>query len=283
MKNVVLILFLFSCPDVCCQPVHAQDVDIRREISPVLQPRCCMCRGEDVQVVAGPLPIGQSFAAADSLKVPEDPSPDALKCLQGLCYGPAEFSVRCEPSTAGAGDCLLRFPSAKPTGLPQNDEVVVEWYAVTSKTGEAVCAPAVIVVHESGRGMTVGRMMARGFRDRGLHALMVQLPFYGLRRPPGERAEDHGFAVVMGQGIADVRRALDAVRALPRLQATMSVCKEPVWEVSWRPQPRDSIPRFRMYSCCWPEEIFLSWCGPVSEKQQNCGRCSSDRVSAAMR
>jgi cephalosporin-C deacetylase-like acetyl esterase len=44
---------------------------------------------------------------------------------------------------------------------------------------------------------------------------MVQLPFYGLRRPPGARAEDQEFSVVMSQGIADVRRALDAVRSLP--------------------------------------------------------------------
>ena len=63
-----------------------------------------------------------------------------------------------------------------------NDLVAMEWYAVLDDAGQPVKAPAMVVVHESGSGMTVGRMVASGLRDRGLHAFMMQLPFYGLRR-----------------------------------------------------------------------------------------------------
>ena len=46
-------------------------------------------------------------------------------------------------------------------------------------------ARAVVVVHESGRGMTVGRVIARGLHSHGLHAFMLHLPGYGARRVEG--------------------------------------------------------------------------------------------------
>lgn len=164
---------------------------------------------------ASTLPIGQVFHAMDTLAAPADESPNALECLQGLCWTGGRFDVRCESTTQMAANAVLRFPSPKPVGDAQNDIVAMEWYAVLNDMGQPANAPAIVVVHESGSGMTVGRMVARGLRDRGLHAFMVQLPFYGLRRPPGKRGEEQGFAAIMTQGIADARRALDAVRSLP--------------------------------------------------------------------
>ena len=164
--------------------------------------------------------IGKSFVAKDSLAKPVDDLSDARQCLEGLCWTASEFSVACIESDQFGCSAALTFHSAVDSGHAENDQVVVEWYGVTNKTGLLQKAPAVVVVHESGRGMTVGRMVARGLRDRGLHAFMVQLPFYGSRRPPGMRSEDQEFATLMRQGIADVRRTLDAVKTLPAIDGS---------------------------------------------------------------
>jgi len=185
-------------------------------VAALLGPQACVA---DDPAVPDRMPIDQVFAATDTLVKPADESADALECLNGLCWTSGEFDVRCESTERMGANAVLRFPSPKPVGEAQNDSVAIEWYAVLDDTGQPEKSPAVVVVHESGSGMTVGRLMARGFRDRGLHAFMVQLPFYGLRRPPGKRGDDLGFAAVMTQGIADVRRSLDAVRALPCVPA----------------------------------------------------------------
>ena len=161
------------------------------------------------------LPIGRVFSTTDSLGKPADSREDAMMCLAGLCWQPEAFDVACVTTTQSGVDAVLRFPSARPTGDETNDTVVAEWYAVKDADGKLVVAPAIVVVHESGRGMTVGRMVARGLRDRGIHSFMIQLPYYGLRRFKNTNAEDHEFAAVMSQGIADVRRTRDAVAVLP--------------------------------------------------------------------
>jgi dienelactone hydrolase len=164
------------------------------------------------------LPIRAVFQSKDSLSKPTDLRADAVECLQGLCWNPETFAVRClEPQGIGV-NAILQFPSPKPLGVTQNDIVTVEWYAVTDE-GVLRKAPAIVVVHESGRSMTVGRAVGRGLRDRGLHAFMVQLPFYGARRPAGMTAKDQKFADVMSQSIADVRRTRDAVAVLPGVDA----------------------------------------------------------------
>lgn len=165
------------------------------------------------------LPVGQPFSARDSLQSPADENADAQECLNGLCWQPASFVVHCTPAHPKGGDAAVVFPSARPAGIPQNDSVNVEWYAVTRTDGSLLTAPAMVVVHESGRGMTVGRMISRGLRDRGIHAFMVQLPFYGQRRPAATSVEQQEFRVVMEQGIADIRRARDAVAVLPGVDA----------------------------------------------------------------
>lgn len=176
----------------------------------------CLLARLTVSAVAGPpLPIGQSFNATDRIGHPSDDNPDAQECLDGLCWNPQAFTVMCEAAERQGVDALLRFPSPRPVGIAQNDQVAVEWYAVREEDGSLRTAPAMVVVHESGRGMTVGRMVARGLRDRGIHSFMVQLPFYGDRRPAAISVKDRSFAEVMQQGIADVRRTRDAIAALP--------------------------------------------------------------------
>ena len=76
-----------------------------------------------------------------------------------------------------------------------------------------------VVIHESGSRMEAGRVFARSFRERGLNAFLVHLPYYGERRKGGGRPEDADFTVLVRQGIADARRARDAVAVLPGVDA----------------------------------------------------------------
>lgn len=178
-----------------------------------------------VGVAAGPaaaedagLPLpGARFTATDSLDAAADPSADAQACLAGLRWQPAEFAVEIAAPLPGRGDRLVAFPSPRPLGDPVHDRVTMEWYAAKDDQGQPVAAPVVIVVHESGRSMPVGRMIARGLRGQGLHAMLLHLPGYGPRRTAlAERTEL--LLDSLRQGISDVRRSRDAVAGLPLLQ-----------------------------------------------------------------
>jgi dienelactone hydrolase len=66
--------------------------------------------------------------------------------------------------------------------------------------------------------MTVGKMIARGLSNQGVHALLLQLPTYGMRRNPANtKGEGETLIAGLKQGIADARRAFDAVRVLPQI------------------------------------------------------------------
>jgi len=168
-------------------------------------------------------PAGARFETKDSLVCDIDPSADAQACLTGLRWPLAEFSVDVEASDASsidktAYDRIIYFPSPHPVGNAIHDRVSMEWYAAKDEAGEPIRAPAVVVVHESGRSMPVGRIIARGLRARGLHAMLIHLPGYGKRRTElSDRPEM--ILSSLRQGIADVRRARDAVAALPLIDA----------------------------------------------------------------
>ena len=163
--------------------------------------------------------VGQSYDARDSLKHVDDDSADARECLQGHLWKPSEFSVEIEAADDQPGDLLVRFPSPIDTGDKVNDRVAMEWYVARDENLKPIEAPAVIVVHESGKSMSVGRTFAIGLRSMGVHTLLVQLPDYGHRRS-GKKADEIATLIVrMRQGIADVRRARDAAAVLPLVDA----------------------------------------------------------------
>lgn len=163
---------------------------------------------------------GATFAARDTLDCESDTVADAQACLQGLTWAPAEFQVQCEAAAEDRGDWLLRFPSPRPLGNPVNDLVSMEWYAARDIDKSLKTAPAVVVIHESGRGMTVGRIIARGLCAQGLHAFLMHLPGYGARRVQ-TASEAAQMLPALRQGIADARRARDAVTALPCVDASV--------------------------------------------------------------
>ncbi len=164
--------------------------------------------------------IGKTFDSADTINIGVEESKDAQDCLNGLLWKPSRFATKCTaPSDLHCGDALVRFPSSIDSGDQNNDLVAMEWYIARDDQQRPRHAKAVVVVHESGSGMTVGRMFARGFHQRGFHAFLIHLPHYGQRRTDGKKPDDAMFFTAMRQAIADVRRAHDAVAALPMVDA----------------------------------------------------------------
>lgn len=158
--------------------------------------------------------VGSKFAAADTLVCSDESGEDAKACLANLAWPVAKFTVQLEAAAPGCGDYLVRFPSPRPIGNTTNDLVSMEWYAARDAESAIRKTPAVVVVHESGNRMTVGRMIARSLSAQGLHAFLVHLPGYGARRVEGVADSDRVLPSLR-QAIDDVRRARDAVVALP--------------------------------------------------------------------
>jgi dienelactone hydrolase len=159
--------------------------------------------------------VGSEFSATDTLACCDESGADAKDCLAKLSWVPAKFTVQLEAAQPGHGDYLVRFPSPRPIGDSANDLVSMEWFAAHDAKGAIRQARAIVVVHESGRSMTVGRLIARSLNWQGLHTFLVHLPGYGARRSAAISPSLERILPMMQQGIADVRRARDAVVALP--------------------------------------------------------------------
>jgi hypothetical protein len=78
----------------------------------------------------------------------------------------------------------------------------MEWYQVKDDEGRLLKAPAVVVVHESGSGMVVGRMIASQLNSLGLHTFMIHLPFYGPRRGDSPKPTGKELFTTIRQAIA---------------------------------------------------------------------------------
>ncbi len=162
-------------------------------------------------------PAEAHFKATDTHMALSDDNAQTRATLQRFAWEPVEFDVRCTATPGLAYDALVRFASPVPSGERWVDEVVLQWYAARGEDGKAIEAPAVLMVHSLHPRMVIADQIARGFARRGLHAFVIQMPGYGLRRggenqPPGVTALQHG-----RQAVADCLRARDAIRALPNI------------------------------------------------------------------
>ena len=171
---------------------------------------------DDTALIAIPDPES-TFRGADTLKCDTDMSPDAQECLTGLRWMPGDFEIRCEAADEDRGDLRIRFPSPIETGNKDNDNVAMEWYVARDKMRQPVSARAMVIVHESGRGMTVGRILARGLNAQGLHTFLIHMPGYGNRKSEFSGRPEFILSG-MKQAIADVRRARDVVIKLPLVE-----------------------------------------------------------------
>jgi dienelactone hydrolase len=157
------------------------------------------------------------YEARDTLAAPTDPVADATSCLQDLAWAPTAFSVTCGAEPGAAYDALVQFPSPIASGDAVNDRVTLEWYMPRDEQGVIRTAPAVLVVHESGRSMPVGRLFARSFQAAGMHSFLIHLPYYGKRNADGRDPPPDKLFTLIRQAIGDVRRGRDAIAVLPHV------------------------------------------------------------------
>lgn len=171
------------------------------------------------------------FFAADSLRVDGDSASDGSKCLTTLVWAPTEFVVNVSAADRFVDRMVLKFPSPKTdvdsrqlSDVDRGDTVFCDWFPSPSALAslgqdeaEGTRTPAVIVVHELGERMHVGRTIARAIQRMDLHAFLIHLPSYGYRRTlQGSRAP---LTSLFEQAVADVRRAADAIACLPTVDA----------------------------------------------------------------
>ena len=157
----------------------------------------------------------RKLQATDSLNAAIDSDPDAEQCLKGLCWTPRSFSVTAVLEPDQKWDSLVQFPSPIDSGNRVNDLVSMEWHYAKLDGKRVHNAPAIVVVHESGSRMEVGRIFAQSLSNLGFNAFMIQLPYYGNRRESGKAHQQANQILAMQQAVADVRRARDAVAVLP--------------------------------------------------------------------
>ena len=155
----------------------------------------------------------------DSAKVWKDDQPDAQAMLTQIAWPSAEFEVTWSPVEGRDFQQLVRYPTPIPSGDATNDRVSMEWYQPKRAASPEELLPTIVVIHESGSSMPAGRAIAKGIQQRGLNAVLLHLPYYGERR--GQKKRDPSeFLITMRQGVADARRAFDAVAALPGVDPT---------------------------------------------------------------
>ena len=155
----------------------------------------------------------------DSAKEWKDDQPDAQAMLTQIAWPNREFEVTWSPVEGRDYQQLVRYPTPLPSGDATNDLVSMEWYQPKVSPLPAELLPTIVVIHESGSAMPAGRAIARGIQQRGLNAILLHLPYYGERRGTKKR-DPSEFLITMRQGVADARRAFDAVAALPGVDQT---------------------------------------------------------------
>ncbi len=155
----------------------------------------------------------------DSAKEWKDDQPDAQAMLTQIAWPNQEFEVTWTPVKGRDFQQLVRYPTPIPSGDATNDLVSMEWYQPQTPLLPDQLRPTIVVIHESGSAMPAGRAIAKGIQQRGLNAVLLHLPYYGERRGAKKR-DTSEFLITMRQGVADARRAFDAVAALPGVDKT---------------------------------------------------------------
>ena len=169
--------------------------------------------------------VGQKFQAVDSLdtSLKSGKSDQAVKkYLDGLAWPKQRFEVELLSPYKNRGDFMVTFPSPVKSNNGGDDTVTMEWYAARNEAGEMIKAPAIVVVHESGSGMTVGQIFAKTLKKQHFHTFLLHMPGYGKRKAK-QRQDVSELVTLFHQAISDVRRARDAVAALPMVDERLIV------------------------------------------------------------
>ncbi|MFC1708361.1 alpha/beta hydrolase family protein [Planctomycetota bacterium] len=160
---------------------------------------------------------------ARSTRVAVDPESDTALVADLLQFdavpgSPETFSWRLRPvhsSMTGATIYELTFPSPRPSPYEVNNTVWCRFYPAAG-VAEGGRAPLAIVLHHLGGSFAAEAILAEFLGRSGIHALEVEFPYYGPRRPKSGKVSkglmqadfERGIDATR-QGVADIRRALD--------------------------------------------------------------------------
>jgi dienelactone hydrolase len=139
------------------------------------------------------------------------PTPEEARVPERFRLPAAVFPFETEPrlETPGYAVLAVRFPSPVVTSDPENNTVHAEYFRPRGPEGRR--HPAVVVLHILGADFALSRYLAARLADNGVAALFMKLPYYGERRPAGDRrflsADIDRTMLSMRQGVCDVRRA----------------------------------------------------------------------------
>lgn len=156
----------------------------------------------------GLLACAGAAAQSPEVKIPPPPIP----------FEPTEFVIE----RPWGREYRAEFPSARPSGVPQNDRVPIRLFLPTE--GERF--PVVLVLHYLGAGdLRVERMLAEELAKRGIASAALALPYHLERTPPGRASGElailpdiPALRANLLQSISDVRRAVDFLQQRPEFE-----------------------------------------------------------------
>ena len=159
-------------------------------------------------VATGPVPAADGttrqeqieFRAADEAQVPE-------RFRLPAHQFPAEIQLRGEYDDFVVSN--VRFPSPVVTPFPENNTVHCEFF---QPQGDGPY-PAIVMLHILGGDFELSRVCCRVMAQEGVAALFVKMPYYGPRRPHGQRVrmiseDDQQTRQAMTQAVVDIRRGV---------------------------------------------------------------------------
>ena len=149
-----------------------------------------------------------------------DPKTNTLLARYNIPQEPFRYRLRLVAVSQTYRVHHLTFPSPRKWDIAESNTVHAEYYVPRSRRGRG---PAVVVLHILDGRFAVARLICRSFAMGGVASLMVEMPYYGERRPGKlgladvffERPERMVWAIEGAVG--DVRRAAAWLRRRPEV------------------------------------------------------------------
>jgi dienelactone hydrolase len=146
-------------------------------------------------------------------------TPELAQALKPYEVAPAAYDWKMKLHVRGhaGGIYDVTFPSPRVTKDECNNTVHGEYF-VSERPGRR---PTVIVLHILAGDYTAERVTCGALASEGIHAMLIMMPYYGPRRPPGFklRATDDPQLLVaaLQQAVTDVRRAAEWLGTRPEV------------------------------------------------------------------
>ncbi|MBB6428373.1 hypothetical protein [Algisphaera agarilytica] len=163
----------------------------------------------------------RAFEAVDSLGEVVDGQAQAGDVLATLAWEGGPFAFEVHETPRQEFDAVVTFASPKPSGDEGIDTAVLRWYRPAEAQADdgrgpdaqGPKSPAVLLVHTLHPDLPVATLLARGLKQRGVHAFVIELPGYASRVEEDRKFTGVTTLVNAAQAVGDCRRAYDVICA----------------------------------------------------------------------